>query len=41
MQPKVVFGNAQTKGANRSGWFIGHFITPINNPLSTSILEVK
>ncbi|MBW4638089.1 MAG: hypothetical protein KME05_07600 [Gloeocapsa sp. UFS-A4-WI-NPMV-4B04] len=41
MQPKVICGNAQTEGANRSGWFIGHFITPINNPLSTSILEVK
>lgn len=32
MQPKVVFGNAHTEGANRSGWFLGHFITPINNP---------
>lgn len=41
MQPKVVFGNAQSEATNCSGWFIGHFVTPINNPLSTSILEVK
>lgn len=41
MQPKVIFGNAHLEGANRSGWFLGHFITPIDDPRSTSILEVK
>ena len=41
MQPKVIFGNARAEGVNHFGWFLGHFITPINNPLSTSILEVK
>jgi hypothetical protein len=41
MPPKVVFGNAQVEGANRWGWFFGHFITPTNDPRSTSTLEVK
>ncbi|KAF3886847.1 MULTISPECIES: cupin domain-containing protein [Nostocales] len=38
---KVVFGNAASEGANRWGWFLGHFITPINDPRSTEELEVK
>ena len=41
MQPKVIFGNADVEGANRSGWFLGHFVTPPDEPRSTSILEVK
>ncbi len=41
MQSKVVFGNAQTEGKNRWGWFIGHFITPEHDPRSASDLEVK
>ena len=41
MQSKVVFGNSQEEGANRRGWFIGHFITPADDPRSTSDLEVK
>jgi quercetin dioxygenase-like cupin family protein len=41
MQPKVVFGNAQVDGANRWGWFVGHFITPTDNPRSTPCVEVK
>jgi hypothetical protein len=38
---KVVFGNAVTEGANRGGWFLGHFITPFDDPRSTEALEVK
>ena len=41
MPPKVVFGNASVEGANRWGWFLGHFITPTDNPRSTPLLEVK
>lgn len=41
MQSKVVFGNAQVEGANRWGWFLGHFITPTDDPRSTPALEVK
>jgi quercetin dioxygenase-like cupin family protein len=41
MQSQVVFGNANVEGANRWGWFLGHFITPTDDPRSTSILEVK
>lgn len=41
MQPKVVFGNADVEGANRCGWFFGHFITTPDDPRSSSILEVK
>jgi len=41
MQPQVVFGNAQVEGASRWGWFIGHFVTPAEDPRSTSIVEVK
>ncbi|QIR37946.1 signal peptidase I [Tolypothrix sp. PCC 7910] len=38
---KVVFGNAQQEGVNRWGWFMGHFITPVDDPRSTEELEVK
>jgi hypothetical protein len=38
---KVVFGNAASAGASRWGWFIGHFITPADDPRSTEALEVK
>ncbi|NMG21126.1 signal peptidase I [Brasilonema bromeliae] len=41
MQAKVVFGNAIVEGAKRWGWFIGHFITPSEDPRSTEDLEVK
>jgi hypothetical protein len=41
MPPKVVFGNASVEGANRWGWFLGHFITPTDDPRSTPLLEVK
>lgn len=41
MENKVVFGNSKTDGANRWGWFIGHFITPDTDPRSTSDLEIK
>ncbi|MBD2103893.1 signal peptidase I [Leptolyngbya sp. FACHB-261] len=41
MQPKVVTGHASLEGQSRWGWFIGHFITPADDPRSTSALEVK
>lgn len=41
MPPQVVFGNAQVEGENRWGWFLGHFVTPTDDPRSTPILEVK
>ncbi|SRR5579883_915603 len=41
MQGKVIFGNAHVDGSKHWGWFIGHFITPTNNPRSTSDVEVK
>lgn len=41
MQHKVVFGNAHIEGANRWGWFLGHFITSIDDPRATPMLEVK
>jgi mannose-6-phosphate isomerase-like protein (cupin superfamily) len=41
MQPKVISGNAAIEGANRWGWFIGHFITPDDDPRSTKDVEVK
>ena len=41
MPPNVVFGNASVEGANRWGWFLGHFITPTDDPRSIPLLEVK
>lgn len=41
MPPKVVFGNASVEGSSRWGWFLGHFITPTDDPRSTPIVEVK
>ncbi len=41
MPPQVVFGNAQVDGANRWGWFLGHFIAPSDGLRSTPNLEVK
>ncbi len=38
---KVVYGNAVIEGADRWGWFMGHFITPDDDPRSTADLEVK
>jgi hypothetical protein len=38
---KVISGNAAVDGANRWGWFVGHFITPREDPRSTEIVEVK
>jgi hypothetical protein len=37
----IVLGNANTEAAKRSGWFLGHFITPTDDPRSTHDLEVK
>ncbi len=41
MPPQAVFGNAQVEGASRWGWFLGHFITPSDDPRSTPTVEVK
>ncbi len=38
---QVIFGNAADKGANLGGWFLGHFITPTDDPRATEDLEVK
>ena len=40
-EPKVIFGNAVSEGANRWGWFMGYFITPDDDPRSTTALEIK
>jgi uncharacterized cupin superfamily protein len=37
----LVFGNAKEEGGKRGGWFLGHFITPEDDPRSTEELEVK
>jgi hypothetical protein len=37
----IIFGNAAIEGANRWGWFMGHFITPNDDPRSTEVLELK
>jgi hypothetical protein len=39
-QPDITSGNAKTDGADRRGWFVGHFIDAANLR-STDILEVK
>ncbi|MCU0541282.1 MAG: signal peptidase I [Oscillatoriaceae cyanobacterium Prado104] len=41
MKNSVIFGNAGAEGASRDGWFAGHFITPEDDPRSTSALELK
>lgn len=41
MQSNVITGNAQIESKNRGGWFVGDFITPGDDPRSTSTLEVK
>lgn len=41
MPSKVVKGNALLEGVSRRGWFIGHFVTPAEDPRSSHILEVK
>jgi hypothetical protein len=39
-QADITFGNAKTDGADRRGWFMGHFVNA-DNLRSTEILEVK
>jgi len=41
MQPQIVSGNAQIEGKSGSGWFLGHFVTPQDDPRQTAVLEVK
>lgn len=40
-QNGVVFGNAKQEGASCGGWFIGHFIKPLEDARYTEELEVK
>ncbi len=35
------FGNAKEEAGKDEGWFMGHFITPKDDPRSTEELEVK
>ncbi len=41
MESQIIVGNAPSEGANRWGWFLGHFVTPTDDPRSTATLEVK
>ena len=41
MPSQVVFGNTQVEGASRRGWFLGHFITPTDDPRFTTDIELK
>lgn len=41
MQANVITGNAATETDQYRGWFVGEFITPIDDPRSTSAVEVK
>lgn len=41
MLSNVVTGNASVEAGKWRGWFIGEFVTPTDDPRSTSDLEVK
>jgi quercetin dioxygenase-like cupin family protein len=41
MLSNVITGNAQREADKRRGWFVGEFITPSEDPRSTSAVEVK
>ena len=41
MVANIVWGNAYSDGADRRGWFIGHFVDGADDPRSTEALEVK
>jgi quercetin dioxygenase-like cupin family protein len=41
MQSNVITGNAAMDSIQRRGWFVGAFITPTDDPRSTSAVEVK
>lgn len=41
MPLNVMTGNAQLEAVKRRGWFVGEFMTPTDDPRSTSALEVK
>lgn len=40
-QSQIIVGNSHTDGQARRGWFMGYFVTPDDDPRSTSVLEVK
>jgi hypothetical protein len=39
--PNILFGNANHVISNPPGWFVGHFIDPLDDPRSTTALEIK
>jgi hypothetical protein len=39
--PNILFGNANQVTSNLPGWFVGHFIDPVDDPRSTNAVEVK
>jgi mannose-6-phosphate isomerase-like protein (cupin superfamily) len=38
---RVVVGNAGVDGIAYRGWFVGHFIRPVDDPRATTAIEVK
>jgi cellulose synthase/poly-beta-1,6-N-acetylglucosamine synthase-like glycosyltransferase len=38
---EVVVGNAAVDGAPFRGWFVGHFVRPVDDPRATGAVEVK
>lgn len=41
MLTNVITGNAQNEADQYRGWFVGEFVTPPDDPRSTSAVEVK
>lgn len=41
MSSEIITGNALLEGKAYRGWFMGHFITPANDPRSTHQVELK
>ncbi len=39
--PGILFGNANHGTSNPTGWFVGHFIDPPEDPRATRDLEIK
>ena len=41
MVANIVRGNAYSDGADRRGWFVGHFLEGPDDPRATDAIEVK
>ncbi|WP_088893487.1 signal peptidase I [Leptolyngbya ohadii] len=41
MPLEIITGNASLEGNHYRGWFMGHFITPADDPRSTDAVELK